>query len=403
MRILIANCHRDIVGGTEKYLQSLIPALGSAGHEVGLVYEYGPVSGGPSIDPAEAGLPAWSREELSDAAAWQQLERWNPSVVYLNGLESNDLENSLLDRYPAVFFGHGYYGTCGTGRKCHAFPDVRPCSRSFGPACLLLHYPRRCGGLNPLSTLHIFRQQGRRKSFLPRYRAVLVASQHMWDEYANNGVAAERLHKIPLFTTEIQPQREPRRARRVPQGILMISRLTNLKGGDYLLKSLPLAEQMLGRNLSITVAGSGPELPKLQELASDLRVKAEFTGWVDAARQLELMRAADLLAVPSLWPEPFGMVGLEAGCTGLPAIGYDNGGISEWLVPGRSGELAAANPPTPGGLAQAIVRALTDPNHYGDLCQGAWETARQFTAERHLSMLEPILEESSHRHSSLMI
>lgn len=43
------------------------------------------------------------------------------------------------------------------------------------------------------------------------------------------------------------------------------------------------------------------------------------------------------------------------------------------------------------GLAEAMVRALADPEHYQKLCQGALEVAKQFTMERHAAQLELIL------------
>ena len=74
--------------------------------------------------------------------------------------------------------------------------------------------------------------------------------------------------------------------------------------------------------LTLTVGGDGSELAKLKQLARDLGVTAEFTGWVSGDAKVDLMRRADLLVVPSLWPEPFGLVGVEAGCVGLPAVGF---------------------------------------------------------------------------------
>jgi glycosyltransferase involved in cell wall biosynthesis len=94
-----------------------------------------------------------------------------------------------------------------------------------------------------------------------------------------------------------------------------------------------------------------------------------------------------------LWPEPFGLVGIEAGCLGVPAVGYAVGGIPDWLIAGESGELAPGDPPTVDGLAEAMVRALASPEHYARLCQGAWKLAQRFTLESHLDQLEPILLE----------
>src|SRR5262249_13522358 len=104
------------------------------------------------------------------------------------------------------------------------------------------------------------------------------------------------------------------------------------------------------------------------------------------------MAGVDLLVVPSVWPEPFGLVGIEAGCVGLPAVGFAVGGIPDWLLPGVSGESAPGEKPDAGQLADALVRALVDDEHLQRLRVGAWETARRFTREAHRDRLTPILE-----------
>lgn len=107
------------------------------------------------------------------------------------------------------------------------------------------------------------------------------------------------------------------------------------------------------------------------------------------------MRESDLLVVPSLWPEPFGLVGIEAGSLGIPAAGFASGGITDWLLPGETGELAPANPPTAEGLADAIARALADQEHYDRLRWGAWDFSKQFDLDRHVAQLEAILHAST--------
>ena len=394
MRILIAACTREVAGGAEKYLRVLIPEMLRRGHEVALLYEHDSLSASSSVD-AGSGAPVWLWDQLREQRDWQGLSEWSPEVVYSQGLESADHENALLDRYPVVWYAHVYLGTCTTGRKCHAFPRLEPCDRSFGPMCLLMHYPRRCGGLNPLRTWRMYQRQQNQHARLMDYRAILVASAHMFRELQRNGVSAERLHHVALPPTDSSPLPSPP-APRIPGGkILAVSRLTDLKGIDHLIRAIPSAAARLGRDLTLTIAGDGPDRARLEELARRLQIKAEFAGWVGSSRRTELMLAADLLAVPSLWPEPFGLVGIEAGCVGLPAAGYAVGGIPDWLITGRTGELADANPPTVEGLADAIVRALRDPDYYARLCRGAWEMAKSFTLEAHAAALEGILAANS--------
>lgn len=391
MRVLIANAHRNLVGGAEKYLHALIPALIERDYTVGLLHEFPAAGDHETIDAGVRGLPVWCVSDMGREAVLRAVVNWAPDIVYCHGLEDDTIEDSFLELYPTVLFAHNYYGACGTGRKCHLFPEARPCTRSFGWMCLAMHYPRRCGGLNPLTALRSFRRQARVNARLSGYRSILVASAHMRREYLRQGVPSDRLHLVPLPVTETERYADPP-AQKAPQGrILFIGRLTDLKGGPYLVAAIPKAAQALGRPLTLTVAGDGPERRPLQELAEKLRVTAEFTGWIDTPTKLNLLAETDLLAVPSVWPEPFGLVGIEAGCHGAPAVGYDVGGISDWLIPGESGELAAGNPPTVEGLSSAIVRALADPNHYARLCRGAWEIAGRFNMKRHMETLNSIL------------
>ena len=169
MRILISTYHRNVIGGTEQYLQSVMPGLIRRGHEVGLIYEEPFIPGQEAIDHPELSLQTACLAELGSPALMHWVSQWKPDVVYNQGLQDGNLEDALVRTYPAVLFAHNYYGTCGTGSKCHAWPKTRPCERRFGPACLLLHYPRRCGGLNPVVTWNLYRQQARRNARLAGY------------------------------------------------------------------------------------------------------------------------------------------------------------------------------------------------------------------------------------------
>jgi glycosyltransferase involved in cell wall biosynthesis len=397
MRILIATTHRAPVGGVERYLQILIPALIGRGHEVALVYETPWDATAGAIDPPDGGLPAWcwaaNREEALRKAA-----QWGPEVVYSQGLVDGDLEAKLLAAYPAAFYAHNYYGTCVSGRKCHSFPTLRPCDRTFGPVCLALYYPRRCGGLNPATLLSLYRRQSGTHTRLAQWQSILVASEHMYNEYLGHGVRPERLHLVHLPAAD-KSKPSAHAGRDGASGlrrILFLGRLTDIKGGEYLVRAVALAAGELKRALALTIAGDGPELAGVLDLGRTLGVDVRHAGWIGEAEKAELLRETDLLVVPSVWPEPFGLVGVEAGLEAVPAAAFDVGGIPDWLIPGVSGELAPADPPAAQGLAAAIVRALHDPEHYRRLSQQALDTARRFTLQGHLDQLETILTGVAH-------
>jgi glycosyltransferase involved in cell wall biosynthesis len=286
---------------------------------------------------------------------------------------------------------HNHGATCASGTKCHGAGRARPCERPFGVACLALWFPRQCGGLNPATMLRMYGQARRRQAALRACRAVVVSSRYMVAQMVGNGFSPDRVSHLPLFPAGIVPDAVPPAARPFEGRVLLAGRLTALKGWRHLLDAWPAASAALGRPLSLVVAGDGPDRDVFEAECRRRHTQSQFLGWVTPMRLAEEMRRSDLLAVPSVWPEPFGLAGLEAGCVGLPAVAFAVGGIPEWLTPGISGESAPGDVPDAGRLAEALVRAASDPGHWQRLRVGAWETARRFTAEAHLDRLLKVL------------
>ena len=72
------------------------------------------------------------------------------------------------------------------------------------------------------------------------------------------------------------------------------------------------------------------------------------------------MAALDVLVLPSLQPEPFGLVVLEAMAAGCPVIATNHGGPVEVIEDGVTGVLV---PPTdPGPMAEALLMLLREPD-----------------------------------------
>lgn len=386
MRVLVATEHRGVAGGVETYLRAVLPRLAAAGYDPGVLTADAGADDG--ITAGCPGIPTWT----AGGDVLRELDRWQPDVVYLHGLPDPRLEAALADRFPTVLFAHNYHGTCVSGTKCHSRPGYEACHRTLGVGCLAAYLPRGCGGRNPLTALRLYRTQRRRRVNLDRYRAVLVASRHMADEYRRHGVGDDRLRVVPLFPPDVAPDPAPPAPRPRSGRVLFVGRVTPLKGLPHLIAAIPTAAVRLGRPLTLVVAGDGPERAGTEAAARAAGVAAEFLGWVGPGRREAEMRAADVLAVPSVWPEPFGLVGVEAGCVGLPAVGYAIGGIPDWLTPGVSGESAPGDRPDPAELAAALVRALADDAHRHRLGVGAWEATRQFTPETHLRGLADVFD-----------
>jgi len=391
MRILIATHHLDIIGGLETHLRSVLPLLRGAGHSLRVVAEDPPTDRKGILDDCPE-IEVIRAPAGAEARVLRAVADWSPDVIYQHGLGSAELEASLADRYPSVLYAHGYFGTCVSGSKCHSWPSQKVCERALGPACLGIFPVLRCGGRNPVTMLRMYGDQRSHQRALTKQRKVLVASRHMAAEYRRNGVAEDRLQILPHYPPDVVPDAEPPALRSPTNRVLFTGRIMRLKGLHVLIDALPIAQEALGRELTLVVAGDGPERAAAERQAARGKARVEFLGWLSSERRNEEMRAADVLAIPSLWPEPFGLVGIEAGCVGTPGVGYAVGGIPDWLIPGRSGELAPADALDAPSLAAALARALKDGAHWSALRRGAWDVAKEFSRERHVRALLSVLE-----------
>ena len=209
---------------------------------------------------------------------------------------------------------------------------------------------------------------------LHQYTRVLTNSNYLATEFSRHGIQAQC---VPLFVSKL-PLQPPAigefalPGNRDPWRLLFLGRAASLKGGDLLLEALPLVAQKIDRSLSLTIAGDGPALPEWKRIADRVRndrIEVEFVGW--SSRTEDLFSTSHLFVMPSVWPEPFGLSGIEAGSYAVPAVAFATGGIPEWLHEAKNGYLAPTNPPTPKNLAAAITSALSDRNHYLHLrCEG---------------------------------
>ena len=404
MRILVGNWGRRRAGGTETYIGQAMAWLAARGHSIGFCFEVDEPDGRPLVPLPSGADSVQLRPDL--AGAIQTLRSWRPDVIYAHGFLDPEVEARVLGIAPAVLAAHSYYGTCISGDKTHKFPIARPCDRVFGAACLALYFPRRCGGWSPVSMMTAYERQRRRHALLGRYAAVVAPSAHMSREFLRHGAAGGRVYTLPHGVDGIADGTPPsgRRATwRDPQAVvrlMFVGRMDLLKGGRALLDALPLVHAAVGRPLHLTFAGEGPARESWERHAASLApsssgITIEFAGWLSQDDLAARFESADLVVMPSLWPEPFGLAGLEANRRGLPVVGYATGGIPEWLQDGVNGCLAPGDPPTVPGLAEALIRCIQSLQAGDALNRGALASARAHHHERHLEALLEILQQAA--------
>jgi glycosyltransferase involved in cell wall biosynthesis len=387
MRILVAHEAADSAGGAEAYLAAVIPELRRRGHAVAAVHHRRRATraSGSWCDAAEW-TAAIEEEGLTEGV--RRISSWNPDTCFSNNMGPLDFEAELVQRWPVVKMMHGYFGTCVSGLKTQRYPFVHACSRSFGPACLALYAPRRCGRLAVTDLVRGYTWADRQRSFFTKYAAVGVPSSHMRSEYERNGVPAGHLEVLPLFST-IDPSQNARTS--PAEGpIVFVGRMTTLKGGDVLVRAVAQAARSVERSVQLVMVGDGPQRTEWMHLAESLGVDSTFPGWLAPTGRDAVLSTAALLAVPSVWPEPFALVGLEAASFGVPAVAFDSGGVRDWLRHGESGLLVD---PTQGasGLAEAIVRLLCDAALREGMGRRAIAVASEMSVPAHVDCLEAVL------------
>ena len=190
MRILIATSHRNMVGGVEKYLQQMLPTLWPGADTnwlcctnlISIPRRNASIPGNSicrAAALAESGVDAGLDSPAIGSPMWCTRRAWKPRICSPRLLERIS-QRVLMPTITSAL--------ASAEEKCHAFPTPQPCDRQFGPACLVLYLPRRCGGLNPVTMWKMFQRAAVTEGTFPNTRRFLVASEHMRREYERHGV-----------------------------------------------------------------------------------------------------------------------------------------------------------------------------------------------------------------------
>jgi len=218
---------------------------------------------------------------------------------------------------------------------------------------------------------------------------IVVASAFMKSVLRYNGFTADNISIIPYFT--YLPDSEAPNSVVQEAHILSLGRIVHEKGMHHLLRAFSKAAE----RSSLTIVGDGPALPSLKKLAETLGISSRLhlPGWLPHDKLDILYRRCSMVIVPSVWPEPFGIVGIEAMAHAKPVIAFDVGGISEWLTNGRTGFLV--KPKDEEDLLEKIVFLLDHPESALAMgLEGKKEVESRFTPDIHLKSLLSVFEKA---------
>jgi glycosyltransferase involved in cell wall biosynthesis len=120
----------------------------------------------------------------------------------------------------------------------------------------------------------------------------------------------------------------------------------------------------------------------------------EFVGEIGDAEKDEFLGNASMLLFPIDWPEPFGLVMIEAMACGTPVIAYSNGSVPEVMEQGRTGFIVDS-------LEEAIEAVRHVPQLSRERCREIFE--QRFTAERMAHEYVRVYERLIHQHPTPLL
>jgi len=365
MKICFYNVTASFIqGGLETYCWEAGRALARRGHRVSIVAGAG---GEPRHQELELLRFPFRREQ-----AWPDLGKRFRRLMERVSFGTHSLQHLVGAGYDAVVVN-----------KPFDFP--------------ILWQARRKG----LAAQTVFRSGGTEFYFGDRY---FVGSVDHWLSTSRYNAAQVQAH----FGREVQVvhngvdvdqfkplQREAqlRQSLGLPEAarvIASVGRLVGWKGLRVILDAMP----QLPRDVHFLVIGEGPEEEKLraQARARGVAERVHFCGRVAHDRLPQALAQADILVQPSIGEESFGITLVEAMACALPVLASRQGGMTEIVLPGVTGDLLPAGEVE--AWRAAIEQLLQQPDRMRTMGAAArMRVAAEFTWVANAAKLERLLLE----------
>jgi glycosyltransferase involved in cell wall biosynthesis len=208
---------------------------------------------------------------------------------------------------------------------------------------------------------------------LKKAQQVIVPSPFLQDVFADwqveAGVVPNVLDdKLFSFKPKIEVPRNPH---------LMVARnLEQIYDVTTAIQAFSIVVQQFPK-ATLSVAGSGPQLPMLKQLVLDLNLgeNVTFTGKLDSEQMAALYHQSDMSINPSIVDNTPNSI-IESLACGTPVVTTNVGGIPKLVTHNVDALLVA--PQQPELMASAILQLLSDNNKRQHLIQNGLQTTKKF-------------------------
>jgi glycosyltransferase involved in cell wall biosynthesis len=298
----------------------------------------------PRLQAAMAAL--WNNAAARMVSGWIATHDTPGTVYHLHGwsqILSPAVFHALAPvRDRLVVSAHDFFLACPNG----AFADLlsgTPCTAApLSRQCLTTPCDRQ-GRAH--KTLRLARYAIQRQVLHPTAAPpILAIHSAMAPLLARGGIPRDVIHTLP---NPVEPWSTTRIAAENNSEILFVGRLEETKGPDL---AAAAAQQA---SLPLRLVGSGSLEPMLRARYP----QAQFSGRLSAPDIARIAQQARMLVMPSRYPEPYGLVAMEAALSGIPVVLAETALLAPDLA-GR-GAAVAIDPRDIQSFA-ATLRALAD-------------------------------------------
>jgi glycosyltransferase involved in cell wall biosynthesis len=350
MKILIVHVPYEHRGGEEVHVDALVQGY----EKIGVTPILYPENRNPPrsllLKSVQSLLPIDNSPEIEKV--WS---KHRPAYIHLHNafpiLGPRFFRWAIANKVPLVMTVHNHRLFCTNGL---ALRNKKICKDCFSSKVAWRPIAYNCNGDWKKTIYHSLALTQMRLQDLYNlavHRFVAV-SPYLQAELVRMGIPQERVLRIlnPVFWSEHTPA-EVKEGERYDA--IYAGRLSQEKGIQELLATIRLLP-----NVQFLVAGDGPERPKVEAAARDMK-NLEFMGAVSHERVLDLISQSRIAVLPSICNEALSTFALEAFSQGkrcvVPALDS-----TSWLASGDfPGHLA--KPSDPADLARSIETALESP------------------------------------------
>lgn len=369
MKVLHANNYGTGFG-TEKYIREIMESLERRGHECRLFIQ--DVCGGNH--PLKA--LRTTRRNLDRLKA--MVASFQPDVLHVHNITNYRLLDYLLRAGPVLKSIHEFRPFCVPRR---IRPDTgEHCEMTLSRAC----FKTGCFHYSP-GSLYRFFVERKGGSFIRQFPRIWVYSRFM-KRFVEPILPPEC--RVDVVNYYYDPPAEPPPEIPGENRIFSAGRLVRDKGYHLLFEALA------GLDIPYTMklAGEGDQDDALRAQAARLGLNVEFLGYHDPRDLIQYYQWCKVAVFPSDYPEPFGIVGLEAMGAARPVVAFDVGGVTDWLDNGITGYCVPRG--DTAGYGDRIRDLLSDTETAAEMGrEGRRQLLEKFSSKHHVDRLEQTYQE----------